>query len=356
MGTCGSSMDDPEEAGRNDRLNQYIRKQNKTYDNEAKILLLGSGDSGKSTFLRQIKHLHGVDKGLDSEKMKFTSVIKHNTLKSFKDFLNMLEQRELEIDNKSKGKVEIIENAEELDDEVGLAIEKVWGSKKMKKNYERVEVHLQIPTNSPYFWKIAAKVAAEDYEPSKDDIIQAKIRTIGIQETHFVFDGIKFMMVDVGGQRSERRKWLHCFSNITAVIFLSAIDEYDGKVLEEDNHTNRLSDSLSLFEKLSESSWFDNVPFILFKNKIDLFDAKVKNIPVESIFEDFDRVIKDNNKTKLNKREQSIFYLTNKFKSRFRGSGNFYDFETNSTDEKVCEKVFLSIRNDILFKKVETFI
>jgi len=352
MGSCGSIEGDPNEIVRNDRVNQYIRKQNKSYDNEAKILLLGSGDSGKSTFLRQIKHIHGVDKGLDSEKMKFTSVIKHNTLKSFKDFLNVMDLREIEIDNKLKAKVEIIENAEELDDEVGTAIEKVWGSKKMKKNYERVEVHLQIPTNSPYFWKMATAVAAENYEPSKDDIIQAKIRTIGIQETHFVFDSIKFMMVDVGGQRSERRKWLHCFSNITAVIFLTAIDEYDGKVLEEDNHTNRLLDSLSLFEKLSESSWFDEVPFILFKNKIDLFDAKIKNIPMDSIFDDFESVISENGQEKLSKREQALFYLTNKFKSRYRGNGLLFDFETNSTDEKVCDKVFQSITNNVLVKKL----
>jgi len=215
-----------------------------------------------------------------------------------------------------------------------------------------VEVKLQIPTNSTYFWKNAKSISSDDYEPSKDDIIQAKIRTIGIQETHFVYQGIKFMMVDVGGQRSERRKWLHSFSNITAVIFLTAIDEYDGKVLEEDNHTNRMSDSISLFEKLSESSWFENVPFVLFKNKIDLFDAKIKNIPLDSIYDDFNDVINENNKEKLNKREQSIFYLTNKFKSRFRGTGNFFDFETNATDEKVCEKVFLSIKNDILVKKL----
>jgi len=281
-------------------------------------------------------------------------VIKHNTLKSFKDFLSMLEQQELEIDNKIIPKVDQIKNAEELDEETGLSIEKVWSTKKIKKLYEKVEVKLQIPTNSTYFWKNAKSISSDDYEPSKDDIIQAKIRTIGIQETHFVYQGIKFMMVDVGGQRSERRKWLHCFNNITAVIFLTAIDDYDGKVLEEDNHTNRMLDSLSLFEKLSESSWFENIPFILFKNKIDLFDAKIKNFPVESFFEDFAQVIQDNDIEKLSKREQSIFYLTNKFKLRYRGKGQIYDFETNSTDEKVVENVFKSILNDVLLKKVGT--
>jgi len=34
-------------------------------------------------------------------------------------------------------------------------------------------------------------------------------------------------MVDVGGQRSERRKWIHCFEGVKAIIFLTAINEYD---------------------------------------------------------------------------------------------------------------------------------
>jgi hypothetical protein len=44
-----------------------------------------------------------------------------------------------------------------------------------------------------------------------------------------------FVMVDVGGQRSERKKWLNCFSDVSAVIFLSAINEYDmvlGKLIK----------------------------------------------------------------------------------------------------------------------------
>jgi len=279
MGNCVET--DPEIKERKDKstkLDVWLRHNNKDYNNEAKLLLLGSGDSGKSTFLRQIKHLHGVDTGLESEKAKFTSVIKHNCLKSFKDFCNLLIQKEIVIPPKLEDKVQFVLEAEELNLDVAVAIMKVWGKdkSKMRKHYDKVEVHLQIPTNSYYFWEMAKTVADEDYIPSKDDIIQAKIRTIGIQDTHFVYEKTKFLIVDVGGQRSERRKWLHCFNNINAVIFLTAVDEYDGKVLEEDNHTNRMLDSLSLFEKLSESSWFDNVPFVLFLNKIDLFEKKTR--------------------------------------------------------------------------------
>jgi hypothetical protein len=58
--------------------------------------------------------------------------------------------------------------------------------------------------------------------------------------------------------------------DVTAVIFLVAINEYD-MVLEEDNKTNRMEESLKLFSKLTGSQWFDEVSFILFLNKTDLF-------------------------------------------------------------------------------------
>jgi G-protein alpha subunit len=42
-------------------------------------------------------------------------------------------------------------------------------------------------------------------------------------------------MVDVGGQRSERRKWIHCFENVTSIIFLAVLSEYDMILFESDN-------------------------------------------------------------------------------------------------------------------------
>lgn len=42
-------------------------------------------------------------------------------------------------------------------------------------------------------------------------------------------------MVDVGGQRSERRKWIHCFENVTSIMFLAALSEYDQFLVESDN-------------------------------------------------------------------------------------------------------------------------
>lgn len=42
-------------------------------------------------------------------------------------------------------------------------------------------------------------------------------------------------MFDVGGQRSERKKWIHCFESVTSIIFCTALSEYDQVLLEDRN-------------------------------------------------------------------------------------------------------------------------
>merc|ERR1712100_830153 len=71
----------------------------------------------------------------------------------------------------------------------------------------------------------------------------------GIVEEAYNIDGVEFRMYDVGGQRNERKKWIHCFDNVTAVIFVGAISEYD-QVLYEDKTQNRLIEAVDLFEEI----------------------------------------------------------------------------------------------------------
>ena len=58
-------------------------------------------------------------------------------------------------------------------------------------------------------------------------------------------DKVKFHMFDVGGQRDERRKWIQCFNDVTAIIFVAASSSYN-MVLREDNTQNRLREALGL--------------------------------------------------------------------------------------------------------------
>lgn len=84
---------------------------------------------------------------------------------------------------------------------------------------------------------------------------------------------------DVGGQRSERKKWIHCFENVTAIIFLVAISEYD-QLLYEDQNVNRMQEALTLFDSICNSRWFVRTSIILFLNKIvSTSAARSRRIP-----------------------------------------------------------------------------
>ena len=95
-----------------------------------------------------------------------------------------------------------------------------------------------------------------------------------------------YRMVDVGGQRSERKKWIHCFQDVTAVIFCVAMSEYDLK-LYEDETVNRMHESIKLFDEICNSRWFAETSIVLFLNKSDLFREKIKKVNLNVCFPDY---------------------------------------------------------------------
>ena len=83
-----------------------------------------------------------------------------------------------------------------------------------------------------YFFERAADILSSTYLPTEQDSLRARVRTTGIVQQHFEIKERKYTMFDVGGQRNERRKWIHCFDNVTACIFVTAISEFDQKLYE----------------------------------------------------------------------------------------------------------------------------
>ena len=77
------------------------------------------------------------------------------------------------------------------------------------------------------------RLFTRDFLPSNQDVLRARLRTTGITETHFDLGALQYRMFDVGGQRSERKKWIHCFENVNALLFLVAISGYDQCLAED---------------------------------------------------------------------------------------------------------------------------
>ncbi len=123
------------------------------------------------------------------------------------------------------------------------------------------------------------RIASPDYMPSTDDILRCRVKTLGIVETSFHYKGAPsdFTLVDVGGQRTERRKWIHVFDDVTIVLFVVSLSEYD-LTCEEDNATNRLTESLQLFGDTVNNKYFARTNLVVFYNKNDLFLEKVGRV------------------------------------------------------------------------------
>jgi len=149
-------------------------------------------------------------------------------------------------------------------------ISSMWKDKGIMETYsQRSKFHLSDSTN--YYLDSIERFAEPNYIPTEQDILHARTKTIGIVELEFMVEGLKFKIFDVGGQRNERRKWIHIFQDVTTLMFVVAASEYDQTLLEDEN-TNRIEESLQLFGEICNSKWFLNTNIILFFNKRDIFD------------------------------------------------------------------------------------
>lgn len=84
-----------------------------------------------------------------------------------------------------------------------------------------------------YFYNDLERLFQSDFYPTEQDIIRCKARTVGITETIFKLRQHEMLMVDVGGQKSERRKWIHCFQEVTTILFLVSLSGYDQSLVED---------------------------------------------------------------------------------------------------------------------------
>lgn len=199
------------------------------------------------------------------------------------------------------------------------------------------------PPPASYFDSIQ-RIAAPDYVPTDQDVLRSRVKTTGITETHFQIGDFNYKVFDVGGQRSERKKWIHCFENVTAIIFLVAISEYD-QLLYEDQNVNRMQEALTLFDSICNSRWFTRTSIILFLNKIDLFREKLPRSPLSDYFADFQPPLNPNDLY-----QAATDFLVSRFLSLNQTPAKtVYSHLTCATDTNQI-KFVLSAVNDIVIQ------
>jgi len=167
-----------------------------------------------------------------------------------------------------------------------MHIKKLWQSKSIQNVFQNRGKSYQLNDSAEYFFDNIDRLTESGYVPKLEDILRVRVKSTGIQECKFSIGGLDFLLTDVGGQRSERRKWIHCFEQVNAVIFCVAMSEYD-LFLREDDSQNRMLESITLLSEIVNSSWFRHSSFILFMNKMDLFKIKIAKIDLQVCFPEY---------------------------------------------------------------------
>jgi len=317
-----------------------------------KLLLLGTGESGKSTIFKQMQILYETHGFTDYEKNTYRHVVRRNVTESMQTLIQGLERFQFKLSHpKSAAHASSMLMYDPLSpdfwsDEIILLVKHLWYNEEAIREVYKNRAKLQLLDSAAYFFDTAnlERIGSPNYTPSKEDILRARLRTSGIVERTFNIQNVNFKFLDVGGQRNERRKWIHCFEDVTAVIFVTAIQEYD-QVLYEDEKENRLHESIRVFDDIINNKYFQRSTIILFMNKIDLFEDKIKTVSLSVCFPEYSG---ENSLAEAAKFIEERFVEVNEDKKRM-----IFPHLTCATDTQNVQKVFDACKVTILANNLQ---
>ncbi|XP_048783743.1 guanine nucleotide-binding protein subunit alpha-11 isoform X2 [Lagopus muta] len=291
MMACCLSDEVKESKRINAEIEKQLRRDKRDARRELKLLLLGTGESGKSTFIKQMRIIHGSGYS-EEDKKGFTKLVYQNIFTAMQSMIRAMETLKIlyKYEQNKANAVLIrevdVEKVMTFEQPYVSAIKTLWNDPGIQECYDRRREY-QLSDSAKYYLSDVDRIATPGYLPTQQDVLRVRVPTTGIIEYPFDLENIIFRMVDVGGQRSERRKWIHCFENVTSIMFLVALSEYDQVLVESDNE-NRMEESKALFRTIITYPWFQNSSVILFLNKKDLLEDKILYSHLVDYFPEFD--------------------------------------------------------------------
>lgn len=273
-------------------IEKQLRKDKKEARKELKLLLLGTGESGKSTFVKQMRIIH--DAGFDEQARRgYVKLVFRDIFTAMQSLTRAADQLKIAYEKVGAAKkAELVSSVDAntvatFETPYVKAVQDLWSDRGIRECYDRRR-EFQLSDSAHYYLSDLDRIAEPDYLPTEHDLLHVRVPTSGIIEYPFELarPKVQLRMVDVGGQRSERRKWLHCFENVSSIIFLAALSEYD-QVLFEASSMNRMKESMSLFRTILTYPWFKHSSMLLFLNKKDLLEEKIMHSDLSDYFPSF---------------------------------------------------------------------
>lgn len=273
---------------RKKQLEKRLTQNSIKFNNAVKILLLGAGESGKTTIIKQMKILH-VQNGFSfDERLDKIHDIVENIHESIWTLVVHVAQMNLQYDSKKNETYakELIKLGNRapwyMTMEYVKMVRALWSDSAVKSCFKRSN-EFQLIDSAKYFLDRIEKISMPGYIPSNSDILNCRKTTTEIQEISFNIPMPRslgggtyqeFRMIDVGGQRSYRSKWMQVFEGIDAVLFMISCGSFD-QTLREDCSTNRLVEALDLFRGVWQNRFLAETGLIVFLNKQDILEQKI---------------------------------------------------------------------------------
>ncbi|KAJ7267893.1 G-protein alpha subunit-domain-containing protein [Mycena rebaudengoi] len=310
-----------------------VEEEKAKTDFRVKLLLLDSGDSGKSTIIKQMRLIHRPFSMQEVE--SYRQVIFDNLTRGLNDLLDALLDMDLEVppaythvypkdDPQGRGgyvqgwapgecggmnrigdgldekgakpddlptDVERIKNAPSLCDREPFPLkylgplQRLWDEEVVRVAWARGNETV-LPENLQYFFSDLLRLFDPVYVPTAQDILRTRERMTGITETAFKHEMYEVLMIDVGAQSSDIRKWIHYFQDVTSILYFVSLSGYD-QCLVYDPNVTQMQDTMTMWDSICNSQWFKYTSIMLLLTKDDIFQKKIKTSEIRTFFPDF---------------------------------------------------------------------
>lgn len=345
-----------EQHARSQKIDAELERDRQRYRRQVKLLLLGAGESGKSTFLKQMRIIHSYGFS-DREYDEFRQTIYKNVVMGMKVLLDARDKLRIPWGDPSRETygqhVMKFMPSMSLDQHVFLdylpSVKELWKDSGIQTAYNRRSDY-QLTDSVAYFFNNLERIGVLEYIPTEVDILYSRKATKAITEFTIPIQNVPFLFVDVGGQRTQRQKWFQCFESVTSILFLASSSEFDQRLLE-DRITNRLEESLNIFGTIVNNRSFRDVSIILFLNKTDLLIQKVRSRQsnISHFFTDFVGNPHDEGDVQQ--------FILQKFVEQRRLDNTrrpLFHHYTTAVDTQNIKVVFNSVKDTILQRNLET--
>ncbi|KAI8927424.1 guanine nucleotide binding protein, alpha subunit [Entophlyctis helioformis] len=336
-----SSRQLAEERARSKAIDDQIAKDRASMiarGSDPRILVLGSGDCGKTTFMKQLRILHGGGYE-DFERMAYRKYLVSNIRDGATALIAWATG--LGMDKTSTDLASHIQtvmdyytrappNTTKLPQAVAKAIESIWSDAHIKEAVlTATPSELSMQDTGDYFLSQAATFANDQYIPTNQDILNIRVPTTQITETVFNISGKPFHFYDCGGQQKYRKGWT--------------------PMLIEDPTVNRMTDAITLFGQICNHPLLKSIPVTLFMNKMDLFEKKIAMSDIGKHFPDYHKISAEKRGFK-----KAVRFFEKLFRGTINGdqtgekSGFLVTYITCCTDTEVMSAIVKPVLASVL--------